>query len=169
MATSRLPQETVDYLKAWMMSPLHINHPYPSEQEKAEIMAETGIELKKLTRMIELGGTSQLHYAIKVASTTALRYKSSFHNCIKLLSYLSPLNMHVHVKCSSLVLRYTPVYPFDPSLLRVSLSIQTRTPNASTEMTPSSRDTVLKRQTLIHDVNRYLQMRYIAMKRGAVL
>eukprot|EP00970_Alexandrium_tamarense_P005657 scaffold932_cov207-Alexandrium_tamarense.AAC.9 len=28
MATSRLPQETVDYLKAWMMSTQHINRPY---------------------------------------------------------------------------------------------------------------------------------------------
>lgn len=44
-----IPQETVDYLKAWMMSPEHIAHPYPTEQEKAEIMAETGIELKQLT------------------------------------------------------------------------------------------------------------------------
>jgi hypothetical protein len=44
-----LPQETVDYLKAWMMSPEHIAHPYPTEQEKAQIMAETGIELKQLT------------------------------------------------------------------------------------------------------------------------
>jgi hypothetical protein len=44
-----LPQETVEYLKAWMMSPEHIAHPYPTEQEKAEIMAETGIELKQLT------------------------------------------------------------------------------------------------------------------------
>eukprot|EP00970_Alexandrium_tamarense_P010835 scaffold2265_cov119-Alexandrium_tamarense.AAC.2 len=31
-----LPLETVDYLKAWMVSPEHISHPYPSEQEKAE-------------------------------------------------------------------------------------------------------------------------------------
>jgi hypothetical protein len=44
-----LPQETVEYLKAWMMSPEHIAHPYPTEQEKAQIMAETGIELKQLT------------------------------------------------------------------------------------------------------------------------
>ena len=47
--TMSLPQETVDYLKAWMMSPEHISHPYPREQEKAEIMAETGIEPKQLT------------------------------------------------------------------------------------------------------------------------
>jgi 2-polyprenyl-3-methyl-5-hydroxy-6-metoxy-1,4-benzoquinol methylase len=45
-----LPQETVDYLKAWMMSPEHISHPYLREQEKAEIMAETGIELKQLMK-----------------------------------------------------------------------------------------------------------------------
>jgi hypothetical protein len=32
-----------------MMSPDHVAHPYPTEQEKANIMAETGIELKQLT------------------------------------------------------------------------------------------------------------------------
>jgi hypothetical protein len=47
--TSSLPAETVEYLKAWMMSPEHIAHPYPTEQEKAQIMADTGIELKQLT------------------------------------------------------------------------------------------------------------------------
>lgn len=44
-----LPRSTVDYLKNWMMSPDHIAHPYPTEKEKAEIMAATGIELKQLT------------------------------------------------------------------------------------------------------------------------
>lgn len=47
--TSSLPTETVEYLKAWMMSPEHIAHPYPTEQEKAQIMIDTGIELKQLT------------------------------------------------------------------------------------------------------------------------
>jgi hypothetical protein len=47
--SSSLPNETVEYLKAWMMSPEHIAHPYPTEQEKAHIMADTGIELKQLT------------------------------------------------------------------------------------------------------------------------
>ena len=47
--TTSLPQETVDYLKAWMMSEEHIHHPYPTEQEKAKIMQDTGIELKQLT------------------------------------------------------------------------------------------------------------------------
>jgi Homeobox KN domain len=47
--SSSLRSETVDYLKAWMMSPEHIAHPYPTEQEKAKIMADTGIELKQLT------------------------------------------------------------------------------------------------------------------------
>ena len=47
--SSSLPSETVEYLKAWMMSPEHIAHPYPTEQEKAQIMADTGIELKQLT------------------------------------------------------------------------------------------------------------------------
>lgn len=47
--SSSLPTETVDYLKGWMMSPEHVAHPYPTEQEKAQIMADTGIELKQLT------------------------------------------------------------------------------------------------------------------------
>lgn len=47
--SASLPAETVEYLKAWMMSPEHIAHPYPTEQEKAQIMADTGIELKQLT------------------------------------------------------------------------------------------------------------------------
>ena len=32
-----------------MMHPDHISHPYPTDQEKASIMADTGIELKQLT------------------------------------------------------------------------------------------------------------------------
>jgi hypothetical protein len=47
--STSLPTETVDYLKAWMMSPEHIAHPYPTDAEKAKIMKETGIELKQLT------------------------------------------------------------------------------------------------------------------------
>jgi len=47
--STSLPSETVEYLKAWMMSPEHIAHPYPTEQEKCQIMSDTGIELKQLT------------------------------------------------------------------------------------------------------------------------
>jgi hypothetical protein len=39
----------VEYLKSWMMHPDHISHPYPTDQEKASIMSDTGIELKQLT------------------------------------------------------------------------------------------------------------------------
>ena len=47
--SASLPSESVEYLKAWMMSPEHISHPYPTEQEKVEIMKDTDIELKQLT------------------------------------------------------------------------------------------------------------------------
>mmetsp|Transcript_5301 Transcript_5301/g.15545 ORF Transcript_5301/g.15545 Transcript_5301/m.15545 type:complete len:389 (+) Transcript_5301:1866-3032(+) len=43
-----LPTHVVDYLKAWILSPAHIHHPYPTEEEKAKIQEDTGIELKKL-------------------------------------------------------------------------------------------------------------------------
>jgi len=47
--SASLPNETVEYLKAWMMSPEHIAHPYPTEAEKVKIMNETGLEIKQLT------------------------------------------------------------------------------------------------------------------------
>jgi Homeobox KN domain len=47
--STSLPNETVEYLKAWMMSPEHIAHPYPTDAEKSKIMKDTGIELKQLT------------------------------------------------------------------------------------------------------------------------
>merc|ERR1719162_767491 len=47
--SARLPSKTVDYLKAWMKTPEHIAHPYPTKQEKVKIMKDTGIELNQLT------------------------------------------------------------------------------------------------------------------------
>ena len=44
-----LPSEVVAYLRAWMMSPEHIEHPYPTAEEKQKIMADTGIEMKQLS------------------------------------------------------------------------------------------------------------------------
>mmetsp|Transcript_1797 Transcript_1797/g.3879 ORF Transcript_1797/g.3879 Transcript_1797/m.3879 type:complete len:515 (-) Transcript_1797:589-2133(-) len=44
-----LSPQTVEYLKSWILHPAHIEHPYPTEEEKSKIMAETGIELKQLT------------------------------------------------------------------------------------------------------------------------
>ncbi|KAL7470329.1 hypothetical protein ACHAXS_010554 [Conticribra weissflogii] len=46
---SALSPQTVEYLKSWILHPAHIEHPYPTEEEKSKIMAETGIELKQLT------------------------------------------------------------------------------------------------------------------------
>lgn len=44
-----LSQYAVQYLKNWMLSPAHIEHPYPTEEEKVQIMKTTGIEIKQLT------------------------------------------------------------------------------------------------------------------------
>ncbi|KAL7544790.1 hypothetical protein ACHAWF_008150 [Thalassiosira exigua] len=44
-----LSTSAVEYLKEWMMHPDHIEHPYPTEDEKRRILRETGIELKQLT------------------------------------------------------------------------------------------------------------------------
>mmetsp|Transcript_872 Transcript_872/g.1768 ORF Transcript_872/g.1768 Transcript_872/m.1768 type:complete len:276 (-) Transcript_872:243-1070(-) len=44
-----LSTQTIEYLRAWMMSPEHVEHPYPNEQEKAKIMEDTRITSKQLT------------------------------------------------------------------------------------------------------------------------
>ncbi|KAL7539541.1 hypothetical protein ACHAXR_009376 [Thalassiosira sp. AJA248-18] len=44
-----LSTQTIEYLRAWMMSPEHVDHPYPNEHEKAKIMEDTGISSKQLT------------------------------------------------------------------------------------------------------------------------
>jgi len=44
-----LSPRTIEYLRAWMMSPEHIEHPYPTEEEKDHILADTGITAKQLT------------------------------------------------------------------------------------------------------------------------
>lgn len=81
--SSSLPVETVEYLKNWMMSPEHIAHPYPTDQEKSQIMADTGIELKQLTNWfvnnrkrywkprVEARLQQQAHVAVAVAAAVA--------------------------------------------------------------------------------------------------
>ena len=44
-----LAPDVIDYLRAWMMSPEHVQHPYPTEEEKADIITATGIDKKQLT------------------------------------------------------------------------------------------------------------------------
>jgi len=44
-----LNPEAKNVLKAWMFSREHFAHPYPSEEEKEELAAEAGIEVKQLS------------------------------------------------------------------------------------------------------------------------
>mmetsp|Transcript_9691 Transcript_9691/g.19674 ORF Transcript_9691/g.19674 Transcript_9691/m.19674 type:complete len:668 (+) Transcript_9691:421-2424(+) len=43
-----LPAGAVATLKAWLLSPAHFNHPYPSPTEQQQLMAKTGIDKKQL-------------------------------------------------------------------------------------------------------------------------
>lgn len=40
-----LPKETTDKLRAWFMA--HLQHPYPTEDEKQELMRQTGLQMSK--------------------------------------------------------------------------------------------------------------------------
>jgi hypothetical protein len=41
-----LPKETTDKLRAWFKA--HLHHPYPTEEEKQELMRQTGLQMSKL-------------------------------------------------------------------------------------------------------------------------
>ena len=45
-----LPKETTDKLRAWFVA--HLHHPYPTEDEKQELMRQTGLQMSKLRRCI---------------------------------------------------------------------------------------------------------------------
>lgn len=40
-----LPKETTDKLRAWFLA--HLSHPYPTEDEKQELMRQTGLQMSK--------------------------------------------------------------------------------------------------------------------------
>ncbi|EKD17560.1 homeobox domain-containing protein [Drepanopeziza brunnea f. sp. 'multigermtubi' MB_m1] len=42
-----LPKETTDILRAWFMS--HLQHPYPSEDEKQSLMRQTGLAMNQIS------------------------------------------------------------------------------------------------------------------------
>jgi hypothetical protein len=46
-----LPKETTDKLRAWFTA--HLQHPYPTEDEKQELMRQTGLQLSELTHTFE--------------------------------------------------------------------------------------------------------------------
>ncbi|KAI0887467.1 uncharacterized protein GGS22DRAFT_109784 [Annulohypoxylon maeteangense] len=42
-----LPKETTDKLRAWFVA--HLQHPYPSEEEKHDLMRQTGLQLNQIS------------------------------------------------------------------------------------------------------------------------
>ncbi|CAK4193175.1 unnamed protein product [Aphanomyces euteiches] len=44
-----LPPATVQILKNWMLSPEHVKHPYPTDDDKKMLLEKTGINMKQLT------------------------------------------------------------------------------------------------------------------------
>lgn len=42
-----LPKETTDKLRAWFMA--HLNHPYPTEDEKQKLMQQTGLQMNQIS------------------------------------------------------------------------------------------------------------------------
>ncbi len=47
-----LPKETTDKLRKWFVG--HLHHPYPTEDEKQELMRQTGLQMSKLAHLATL-------------------------------------------------------------------------------------------------------------------
>ncbi|KAJ1456094.1 hypothetical protein M885DRAFT_440138 [Pelagophyceae sp. CCMP2097] len=43
-----LPPQAVAVLRAWLVSPEHFHHPYPTTADQEQLMHETGIDKKQL-------------------------------------------------------------------------------------------------------------------------
>lgn len=42
-----LPKETTDKLRAWFVA--HLHHPYPTEDEKQDLMRQTGLQMNQIS------------------------------------------------------------------------------------------------------------------------
>ena len=90
-----LPEGAVAILKAWMLSPEHFAHPYPTPQEQIVLMHKTGIDKKQLKnwftnarrRLWKPMLKQRLDQGKLAATTTAAA----------LVQQLQPINMGVHV------------------------------------------------------------------------
>ena len=67
-----LPKETTDELRAWFVA--HLQHPYPTEDEKQELMRQTGLQMSKFP-----------------AQTTVVDYAANLYGQIKFQTGLSTL------------------------------------------------------------------------------
>lgn len=47
-----LPKETTDKLRSWFLN--HLNHPYPTEDEKQKLMQQTGLQMSEQPRLRHL-------------------------------------------------------------------------------------------------------------------
>lgn len=52
-----LPKETTDKLRAWFVA--HLQHPYPTEDEKQDLMRQTGLQMSKFPLCDELSPSDQ--------------------------------------------------------------------------------------------------------------
>ncbi|KAK6081976.1 homeobox domain-containing protein [Seiridium cupressi] len=59
-----LPKETTDKLRSWFVA--HLHHPYPTEDEKQELMRQTGLQMSKLalSKMFLYDKTNRLTYPL---------------------------------------------------------------------------------------------------------
>jgi hypothetical protein len=60
-----LPKETTDRLKAWLVA--HLQHPYPTEDEKQQLMRQTGLQMYQVSNWFINARRRQLRIISKSA------------------------------------------------------------------------------------------------------
>ncbi|KAL7795776.1 homeobox KN domain-containing protein [Trichoderma ceciliae] len=65
-----LPKETTDKLRAWFVA--HLQHPYPTEDEKQELMRQTGLQMNQISNWFINARRRQLPAMIHARDSDAL-------------------------------------------------------------------------------------------------
>lgn len=75
-----LPKETTDKLRAWFVA--HLQHPYPTEDEKQELMRQTGLQMNQISNWFINARRRQLPTMINNAraESDAMNSRSSAGN-----------------------------------------------------------------------------------------
>lgn len=79
-----LPKETTDKLRAWFVA--HLQHPYPSEDEKQELMRQTGLQLNQISNWFINARRRQLPTMINNARAESNAMTSAHGGDLKVLA-----------------------------------------------------------------------------------
>ncbi|CEG48589.1 homebox domain-containing protein [Plasmopara halstedii] len=122
-----LHPEAKNVLKAWMFSPEHFAHPYPSEEEKEELANEAGIEVKQLSNWFTNARKRLWQPVLRQSGVEVKNFLSTGRGGPRGNKLDVPLNLHQMVSQSP-----APSPPNSPKKRSWSVMQEKSTPSSTT-------------------------------------